>query len=411
LHNPDFKDQFVAHAKQRSALLVRTFYERLGRDTGKNLLVWGDKTPGYADPLLSRGCLDFSREVFPDARWIHIRRDPRAVVHSLVAKKWHTLASAVDIWARITKTGREFGRTLPAHQYLEIAHEDVLRDIEAVTGRLLKFLNLEMTAEVVAFVEREKTQRQPISDPINLSIDSQDHSVRHGLNEQQLGEVTALLRDRFDDVESLLNHYDRTEAGQATAKAIAAGAAVSVVPESGESQVERAAAPQGFSVFTALNQDTFLGDLEARMVGTSVLIDGQVVVPHGAATVHAGDRVDIAIRVMALKHFAHLVAGFSILDRTGQVVASGNNASSGLGTLDIGAGVHTLLLSFRWPELGEGAYSITLGVGEGIGNAADGESNHVQCWAPEAIQLRQRTKQLPAGTTLTVNMMHASLGL
>jgi hypothetical protein len=407
LHNPDFKDQFVAHAKQRSALLVRTFYENLGRDARKNLLVWGDKTPGYADPLLSRGCLEFSREVFPDARWIHIRRDPRAVVHSLVAKKWHTVASAVDIWARITRAGREFGRRLPASQYLEIVHEDVLRDVESVATTLLKFVNLEAAPDFDAFVQREKVERQPISDPVNLARRAEDHAVHHGLTHEQLDQVISLLGNQFDDIEALLAHYEGTDQGRATAQAIASGSNATADLES--NTLERVAAPQGFSAFTPMNAETMLGELEARLTGVSVMINGVNAVPSAAATVHAGDRVDIALRVMTLKHFGHLVAGFSIVDRAGQSVGGGNNANSGLGTLIAKPGAHTLLLSFRWPDLGDAPFTITVGIGEGTGSAADGESNHVQCWAPEALVLRQRPRTLPPGTNVTVNLMHASL--
>lgn len=411
LHNPDYRDRFIEHAKLRSAMLVRTFYETLGRDAHKKLLVWGDKTPGYADPLLSRGCLQLSREIFPTAKWIHIRRDPRAVVHSLVAKKWHTLTSAVDIWARITAAGREFGKTLPAGQYLEIVHEDVLKDVEQVTGQLLNFLGLEMSPQLAAFVQNEKVQRTPVSDPVNLQRDEYSgdtRTLRHGLTAQQLSEVVALLGDQFDDVDALLAHYALTDAGKATAQAIASGVVSAESSSEGQS-TERSGAPQGFAAFTPVNQETLLGELEARVTGLSVMVNGEPVVPAAAHTVHAGDRVDIALRVMALKEIAHLVTGFSIVDRSGQSVGGGNNASSGLGTIKTTPGTHTLLVSFRWPDLGDAPYSLTLGIGEGTGSAADGESNHVQCWVPEAIMLRQRPRALPAGATVTVTLMHASV--
>lgn len=412
LHNPDYRDKFVAHAKAGAGSLIRTFYEKVAKESGKRVTVWGDKTPGYADPILSRGCLEFTHDVFPDARWIHIRRDPRAVVHSLVAKKWHTLPSAVDIWARITRAGREFGATLPPHQYLEITHEAVLDDVEGVTRQLLDFLSLEMTPDVSAFVESEKVERRPVSDPVNLASGAagqQGESLRHGLNDEQLSQVISLLGDRFDDVQAMLDHYAATDAGKATAQAIAAGVTgVANENAAGSSTTERTPAPGGFSGFTPVDQATLLGELESRLTGISVRVNGENVVPSASATVHAGDQVDIAMRVLTLKSFQHLVAGFSILDRTGQVLGGGNNALSGLGTLAAAPGPHTLLLSFRWPELGDAPFTLTLGIGEGKGNASDGESNHVQCWAPEAIVLRQRPRTLAPGASVAISLTHAS---
>lgn len=411
LHNPDHKDQFVAHARSQSEYMVRSYYDRLRRDIGKDVLVWGDKTPGYADPLLSRGCLQFTNEIFPDARWIHIRRDPRAVVHSLVTKRWHTLASAVDIWARITKAGRDFGRSLPKCQYLEITHEAVLDDVEGVARDLLDFLGLDMTPEMDAFVQSEKRERKPVSDPVNLSTKAAGQNsanLHHGLSQDQVEQVIALLGDRFDDVEAMLAHYAHTDAGRATAKAIANGGGVIATDDAG-AKAEKVSKPSGFSSFSAVNQKTLLGDLEARISGVSVLVRGESAVPDAAATVFAGDRVDIAIRLMALKAFPHLVAGFSIVDQAGLVVGGGNNANSGLGTEALTPGTHTLLLSFRWPDLGDAPFTLTLGIGEGKGSPADGEANHVQCWAPQAITLRQRPRELPPVTTVAVSLMHTSV--
>lgn len=391
--------------------MVRSFYDKLGQESHKNLLVWGDKTPGYADPLLSRGCLAFTHEVFPDAKWIHIRRDPRAVVHSLVVKKWHTLPSAVDIWARITQAGRVFGQKLPSHQYLEITHESILDDVEGVTKTLLEFLGLEMTPEVEAFVLSEKAERKPVSDPVNLATKAAGENtahLHHGLNEEQVQQVVALLGDRFDDVDAMLAHYATTDAGKATALAIASGGGVLAAKE-GVAKTERMSAPTGFSPFSPVDESTLLGELEARISGVSVLVRGESAVPNAATTVHAGDRVDIAVRVMALKKFPYMVAGFSIVDRAGQTVGGGNNANSGLGTTAMEPGAHTLLLSFRWPDLGDAPFTLTLGIGEGKGTAADGEANHVQCWVPEAITLRQRPKELPPGTTVAVSLMHTSV--
>ena len=125
IHNMDLRRGFIAHMKSQVRATVETYYKSLAESLGRKIEVWGDKTPGYADPSLSPGCLEFILDVFPDAKFIHIRRDPLEVVRSIVGKRWMGLEAAVDIWVRITKHGREFGASLPPSQYLEITHEEL----------------------------------------------------------------------------------------------------------------------------------------------------------------------------------------------------------------------------------------------------------------------------------------------
>lgn len=87
-----------------------------------------EKTPAhcaYASDIL---------DLFPDAMFIHLVRDPRSVVSSLIAasKTWAsdlkgvTAAEACEIWTRSTEASRQIQEK--TNNYLEIKYEELLQE-------------------------------------------------------------------------------------------------------------------------------------------------------------------------------------------------------------------------------------------------------------------------------------------
>ena len=96
---------------------------------------WGDKTTWYQHHLPE---LD---SYFPAARYIHIVRDPRAVLASY-RKVPHLPNDAIAVaadWRRSVSAIRSFGARRPS-RYLEVQYEDLVRDPEAVLRRICGFL-------------------------------------------------------------------------------------------------------------------------------------------------------------------------------------------------------------------------------------------------------------------------------
>src|SRR5690606_38458360 len=79
------------------ALLLRSFAERT------NAAIVGEKTPNH---LLYMPTL---QALFPGARFIHIVRDPRAVVSSWVSVPWSTgtIEGDAAVWRRYMRKARE----------------------------------------------------------------------------------------------------------------------------------------------------------------------------------------------------------------------------------------------------------------------------------------------------------------
>jgi hypothetical protein len=118
-----------------------------GRRRGARIV--GEKTPNH---LLYMPALE---EFFPDARFIHIIRDPRAVVNSWRTVPWSTGSIAGDtaVWTRYMQTA---WRQPPAAGHLHVMRYEALatepeRELRAVCD----FLAIPFEPAMLSFHERE----------------------------------------------------------------------------------------------------------------------------------------------------------------------------------------------------------------------------------------------------------------
>ncbi len=122
-----------------------------GRDAAAVRVV-GDKTPQHSVgmPVL--------QQLYPDAKFIHILRDPRDTAtsawfhfgksdgRSLEAYVEHYIT---QVWPVNVNGARQAGATLPG-QYAEVRYEDLLADAPSHTRRLLGFLEVDADEQTVA---------------------------------------------------------------------------------------------------------------------------------------------------------------------------------------------------------------------------------------------------------------------
>ena len=96
--------------------------------------IWGDKTPSYLwhMPVI--------KDIYPQAKFLHIIRDPRD--YSLSRKKaWGThLYSSAEMWRDGIEVARSDGKKL-GEDYKEIYYEDLLDNPEDVLNGICTFLN------------------------------------------------------------------------------------------------------------------------------------------------------------------------------------------------------------------------------------------------------------------------------
>ena len=96
-------------------------------------VIWGDKTPGYLQhiPLL--------RQLYPEARFLHIIRDPRDYCLSVKQSWGKNIYRAAHRWQATLHRARQAGREL-GDAYLEITYESLLAETEDVMKRIAAFL-------------------------------------------------------------------------------------------------------------------------------------------------------------------------------------------------------------------------------------------------------------------------------
>jgi Sulfotransferase family len=111
-------------------IVFRAYARRFGKPR------WGDKRPGYYQymPALAR--------MFPDAQFVHLIRDGRDCVASLLRMPWfhQDIYAAVCTWIEAIDSGRRAARTLAAGTYYELRYEDLTADPAGQLTQLCDFL-------------------------------------------------------------------------------------------------------------------------------------------------------------------------------------------------------------------------------------------------------------------------------
>ncbi len=179
----DFHRLFVDFLRHRAGELVEQFY----RDAlGVTTPIWGDKHPPYADASLLSGrkgseprlprsgsCLRLIRDALPNARFIHIHRDPVQVAHSLVRKGWTpSVDDGVRVWRQYVGEIVEFFTETDAARQLTIPYRHLL-DAPAASAALIgRFLHLPEWASIESFLLAQRWKPTPFSDPVSDLLDA-----------------------------------------------------------------------------------------------------------------------------------------------------------------------------------------------------------------------------------------------
>jgi len=112
----------------------------------------GEKTPRHAMRILR------IRELFPDAKIIHIHRDPRDVVHSMKSQLWAFGQSTYHCARRCQEVFAELDRqqqTLDEYAMLTVRYEDLAASPETELRRVCAFLGEPFDDAMLRYHERE----------------------------------------------------------------------------------------------------------------------------------------------------------------------------------------------------------------------------------------------------------------
>lgn len=90
--------------------------------------------------------------VFPDARYVHLLRDPRDVGLSSIKMGWAgNTYYGVDHWVETEKSWNELLPHLNDDQFIEVKYEELVSSPEDVLEKICRFLNLEIEQNMFDF--------------------------------------------------------------------------------------------------------------------------------------------------------------------------------------------------------------------------------------------------------------------
>ncbi len=152
--------------------------ERLQKD-GKHLV--GATVHKHFDRLLW---------IWPDARFIHLVRDPRDVARSALGMAWGgNVWTSVGIWLEAESLWERLRDQLEADRYLEISYEQLLTDCETTLRKICTFLEVEFDPGMLRYHEMHN---MPPLDPRRI------HQWRRTCTNDQVRIIEARVGPRLE---------------------------------------------------------------------------------------------------------------------------------------------------------------------------------------------------------------------
>lgn len=110
--------------------------------------------------VMAHDGLDAILRIWPDARFIHIVRDPRGVALSAKAFEWGTAVYfGIARWVELMKEWDRVTASMGADRIMEIRFEDLVTDHEAVLGRVCGFLGQSYADAMLSYADETDYER------------------------------------------------------------------------------------------------------------------------------------------------------------------------------------------------------------------------------------------------------------
>ena len=101
---------------------------------------------------------------FPNAKYIHLVRDPRDVARSAIGMGWvGHVYHGVDIWKSVEETWDRLKPSLTPDQYIEITYEQLLADQEGVLSQVCEFMGVEYSDQMLNYADSSTYSKPDIS--------------------------------------------------------------------------------------------------------------------------------------------------------------------------------------------------------------------------------------------------------
>lgn len=172
----------------------RAFLQHWAQTCGKER--WGEKTPHNIS------FVDVIAGMFPEATFIHVVRDPRAVVQSMNASSYYsseTVFNALN-WRTSIRDGERLFGDLRPDQHLTIRYEDLVCEPAVTLRSVCDFLNETFEPSMLRFYETvdqhmaHRIRTPSIKGPVNRSGLSK---WRKRLSPSQIAVIEGLCREEM----------------------------------------------------------------------------------------------------------------------------------------------------------------------------------------------------------------------
>ncbi len=184
------KNEIVDSLWRQAPGLIEQVYRDLGAKPGQR---WGDKYPQYADGDHDPEALATIDRLFPASQYVHIIRDPRAVVASIVSKGWLVFDDAIEAWRTFVTHAHAFGMEVGEDRYHEVHFENLVEDGHSTMEEIFTFLGLGNHPQVDAFLRAEADKRTPVSAPMGRPGSVGREAWEGRLDESQVSKIEVEL--------------------------------------------------------------------------------------------------------------------------------------------------------------------------------------------------------------------------
>lgn len=164
---------------------------------GKGKQRWGQKTPRFVRYV------ELLRHHFPGARFIHLVRDPRAVVSSLISSDVHRSNALYGSkrWLNDVSAGIEAEKKYP-QEFVRVRYEDLVTEVESTLHRLASFLAFTYDPAMVAAAAQGASEYSRFYAAIhaNLSMPPTDRFIdkwKERLDPRQVALVESIVGERM----------------------------------------------------------------------------------------------------------------------------------------------------------------------------------------------------------------------
>ena len=110
---------------------------------------------------------EYAYRVFPEAKFIHLLRDPRDVAKSSIGMNWAgNVFYGVEHWIDTEKSWENLKELLNDEQYIEVRFEELISNAESTLECVCKFLNISYSVDMFNY-ENNSTYSKPDISLIN----------------------------------------------------------------------------------------------------------------------------------------------------------------------------------------------------------------------------------------------------